>query len=102
MSLATLALRDNKIGDCGAWGLGKALAVSSSLTFLRRELQMAKRERDAALRDKDAAIARLRGLAYGLEAMDVETGATHILEDAGAGAAPLLKRMRRSKRPASA
>ncbi len=74
-------------------GLGKALAVSSTLTSLLRELQMVKRERDATLRDKDAEIVCLRRLAYGVEVMDVEAGVTHTVEDAGAG---------RSKRPARA
>ena len=79
LSLATLILRGNKFGDCGAWGLGKELAVSSLVPSLRRALQMAKRERDATLRDKDAEIARLRRQAYGVEVMDVETGVTHIV-----------------------
>jgi hypothetical protein len=79
LSLATLILRGNKFGDCEAWGLGKELAVSSSLTSLRRALQMAKLERDATLRDKDAEIARLRRLVYGVEVLDVETGVTHIV-----------------------
>jgi hypothetical protein len=79
LSLATLILRGNKFGDCGVWGLGKELAVSSSLTSLRRALQMAKRERDATLRDKDAEIARMRRQAYGVVGMDVETGVTHIV-----------------------
>jgi hypothetical protein len=58
---------------------------------------MVKRERDATLRDKDAEIACLRRLAYGVDVMDVEAGVMHIVEDAGAGAAPPLKRMRQEQ-----
>ena len=58
---------------------------------------MVKRERDATLRDKDAEIACLHRLAYGVEVMDVEAGVMHIVEDAGAGAAPPLKRTRQEQ-----
>ncbi len=42
----------------------------------------------------NAEIAGLRRLAYGVVGMDMETGVTHIVEDAEAGAAQPLKRMR--------
>ena len=58
---------------------------------------MVKRERDEAFRDKNAEITGLRRQAYGVVGMDVETGVTHIVEDAGAGAAPPLKRMRQEQ-----
>ena len=50
--------------------------------------------RDEAIRSKDAEIARLRRLAYGVEVLDVDAGVTRVVEEAGAGAEPPLKRMR--------
>ena len=44
---------------------------------------------------------RLRRLAYGVEVLDVDAGVTRVVEEAGAGAEPPLKRMRLEK-PASA
>jgi hypothetical protein len=50
--------------------------------------------RDEAIRSKDAEIASLRRLAYGVEVLDVDAGVTRVVEEAGAGAEPPLKRMR--------
>ena len=85
---------------------------------LRRELEVVKCERDAAIRElrsreeatrraeaavgardeairsKDAEIARLRRLAYAVEVLGVDAGLTRVVEEAGAGAEPPVKRMR--------
>ena len=50
--------------------------------------------RDEAIRSKDAEIARLRRLASGVEVLGVDAGVTRVVEEAGAGAEPPLKRMR--------
>ena len=50
--------------------------------------------RDEAIWSKDAEIARLRRLAYGMEVLDVDARVTRVVEEAGAGAEPPLKRMR--------
>jgi hypothetical protein len=59
-----------------------------------RRLEAAVGARDEAIRSKDAEIGRLRRLAYGVEVLDVDAGVTRVVEEAGAGAEPTLKRMR--------
>ena len=59
-----------------------------------RELKATRRELEVVKREKDAEIARLRRLAYGVEVLDVDAGVTRMVEEAGAGAEPPLKRMR--------
>jgi hypothetical protein len=49
---------------------------------------------DEAIRGKDAEIARLRRLAFGVGVLEVDAGVTRVVEEAGAGAEPPLKRMR--------
>jgi hypothetical protein len=99
-------------GRGGGGGEGGGGSAEGREAALRRELEVVKRERDAAIRElrckeeasrrelevvkreKDAEIARLRRLAYGVEVLDVDAGVTRVVEEAGAGAEPPLKRMR--------
>ena len=62
-----------------------------------RRAEAAVGARGEAIRSKDAEIARLRRLAYGMEVLDVDAGVTRVVEEAGAGAEPPLKRMRQEQ-----
>jgi hypothetical protein len=81
--------------------LEEALRELRSREEATRRAEAAVGARDEAIRSKDAEIARLRRLAYGVEVLDVDAGVTRVVEEAGAGAEPPLKRMRLEK-PASA
>jgi hypothetical protein len=95
-------------GRGGGGGEGGGGSAEGREAALRRELEVVERERDATIREleatrrelevvkreKDAEIARLRRLAYGVEVLDVDAGVTRVVEEAGAGAEPPLKRMR--------
>jgi hypothetical protein len=72
----------------------EALRELRSREEATRRAEAAVRARDEAIRSKDAEIARLRRLAYGVEVLDVDAGVTRVVEEAGAGAEPPLKRMR--------
>jgi hypothetical protein len=95
-------------GGGGEGGGGEGGSAEGREAALRRELEVVERERDATIleleatrrelevvkREKDAEIARLRRLAYEYEVLDVDGGVTRVVEEAGAGAEPPLKRMR--------
>ena len=71
----------------------------AAIRELRTKEEATRREaavgaRDEAIRSKDAEIACLRRLAYGVEVLDVDAGVMRVVEEAGAGAEPPLKRMR--------
>ena len=72
----------------------EALRELRSREEATRRAEAAVGARDEAIRSKDAEIARLRRLAYGVEVLDVDAGVTRVVEEAGAGAEPPLKRMR--------
>jgi hypothetical protein len=66
----------------------------AAIRELRCKEEASRRELEVVKREKDAEIARLRRLAYGVEVLDVDAGVTRVVEEAGAGAEPPLKRMR--------
>ena len=72
----------------------EALRELRSREEATRRAEAAVGARDEAIRSKDAEIARLRRLAYGVEVLGVDAGVTRVVEEAGAGAEPPLKRMR--------
>jgi Ran GTPase-activating protein (RanGAP) involved in mRNA processing and transport/cold shock CspA family protein len=81
------ALRAHQLGRL----CGRELRSREEAT---RRAEAAVGARDEAIRSKDAEIGRLRKLAYGVEVLDVDAGVTRVVEEAGAGAEPSLKRMR--------
>jgi hypothetical protein len=62
-----------------------------------RHAEAAAGARDKVIRSKDAEISRPRRLAYGVEVLDVEAGVTCVVEEAGLGAVPPLKRMQQEQ-----